>query len=214
MWDQEPAAQPFCQLWPLWCGKPAERDRRSAVRGIESLADDGYPPAQHALVEAYMNGDGVRRDHGRAFELALAAAESGYPSSQLTVGNYYLTAQPEHDVVELDPEQALHWHRAAAAHGNSGAQYILALSYSVGRGVDQNPVEAHFWATAAVHCAPVRSRPSEVLSAPEADKLTQAQRVAAGRRAAQFTQRWPEPWSEHLTYWRHLAALAGVGTES
>ena len=148
----------------------------------------------------------------RALEYALPAAEAGYPGSQLIVGNYHLAGGP--DGLVVDPREAARWHRAAAARGNSGAQYNLAFSFATGRGVSENPVEACFWAAASVGCSPIRSRPAEALQAQELEKLTVAERDEVDARLSDFLSRWPQPWSEHLVYWKRLARLAGLDVDA
>lgn len=44
-----------------------------------------------------------------------------------------------------DMVQAAAWYRKAAEHGDAGAQGTLGLLYSMGQGVQRDPVEAYFW---------------------------------------------------------------------
>jgi TPR repeat protein len=44
-----------------------------------------------------------------------------------------------------DMVQAAAWYRKAAEQGDVGAQGTLGLLYSMGQGVQQDPVEAYFW---------------------------------------------------------------------
>lgn len=48
-----------------------------------------------------------------------------------------------------DMAQAAAWYRKAAEQGDASAQATLALLYSIGQGVDQDFVEAYYWASLA-----------------------------------------------------------------
>ncbi len=209
MWGTESERAAFAALLPVWAGPAGVRDRKGAIPRIRALAEAGYAPAQCALAEAYATGEGVRRSDAEAFRLYRLAADKGYPSAVGAVGNYYLRAVPAHDLCPYDPVQAAEWHLRSAREGNAGSQYNLAFSYWDGRGVGRDPAEAYVWASLAVHCSPARLRPAEALRDQASAALAPDLRPALDVRIAELAAALPHPWSEHLAYWRALAAATG-----
>lgn len=210
MWGSESERRAFGEIWPLWYGEAAVRDRRRAVRRLRLLADQGYAPAQFALGWAYFDGDGVRRDYTKSFEYFMAAAGQGYPGAEGMVGNFYVTAKPAHKACDYNPEESARWHRRAAEHGNCGAQYNLAFACWTGRGVDKDAAEAYVWASLSIHCSSLRNRMAEALRDDAWAILAPEQMAAADRRVAELKLDLPRPWSEPMAYWRLLAERAGV----
>lgn len=210
MWGSESEQHAFGRLLPLWYGKENVRDRRQAVAGLTALADRRYAPAFYGLGEAYFDGEGVRRNYHEAFRLFRESADQGYPSGEAAVGNFYVVATPKRNVCEYDPAEAVQWHRLAAEHGNSGAQFNLAFSYWEGRGVARDPGAACVWARLAVHCSSIRFRSAEVLRDQAAAVLDPGAKADADRRVVLLSRDLPHPWSEHLVYWKILAERAGV----
>ena len=114
----------------LWYGKAAER---------------GHAVAQYNLAVLYFNGNGVRRDFGRAAELLTTSAEKGNTDAQFLLGRIYFTGQG----ITRDLEKEAAWYRQAAIQGHTLAQYNLGVLYYLGEGVKQDKVEAYaLWSTA------------------------------------------------------------------
>lgn len=65
------------------------------------------------------------RDHKKAFELFLEAAENGCPSSQLNIGYFY----NEGIHVQKDFQKALHWYKKAYHQGEGSAANNIAIHY-------------------------------------------------------------------------------------
>jgi hypothetical protein len=209
MWGSESDQVTFGAIWPFWYAELGLRNRRRAVQLLRPLAGQGYAPAQFALGWAYFDGDGVRKDYVQSFKHFMAAAEQAYPSAEGMVGNFYITVKPAYNVCAYDPVVGARWHLHAAEHGNAGAQYNLALSYWIERGVDRNPLLAYVWASLSMHCSPIVNRMASVLRDQAVQELSQDQIVAADNQIAEMSLHLPKPWSEHSGYWRKLAELAG-----
>lgn len=211
MWGTDEERRDFGRIWVLWNGSPHDRDRARGLGTLRKLADHGYTPAVYGLAAAHHWGDGVKTDVRTAWKLYLAAANEGYPAAEAAVGNFFITAEPRHSVCEYSCAEAVSWHRRAAVQGNAGAAYNLAVSYWTGRGIEREARNAFLWSGLAVHCSPIRLRPAETLRDEAGAALDAAARAEVETEAAEWRERLPLPWSEHLTYWRHLARSAGVG---
>ncbi len=68
-----------------------------------------------------------------------AMAEQGSPDDQYYLGLRYERAMP------LDPREAVHWYRLAAAQRHAEALYRLCVLSDIGRGVPQDYHEALRW---------------------------------------------------------------------
>ena len=88
-----------------------QRDYSTAYQKYESLAQAGYPEAQHLLARMYMKGLGVVQDGGKAITWYEKAAAQGDANSQTVLGWYYLTGRG----VSTDYGQARRWLEKAAA---------------------------------------------------------------------------------------------------
>ncbi len=210
MWGSEKERRELGLLWVLWHGEKPRRDRKRGLAELRRLAELGYAPAVCGLAAAYHSGEAVTQDVSAAWRLYQQAAEDRYPSAEAAVGNFFVTAAPEHGVCEYDPARAADWHKRAAAQGNAGAQYNLAFSFWTGRDVERDVRSAYFWAGLAVHCSPIRIRPAETLREQAAAALDATVRAEVEQESGRAREQLPLPWSEHLTYWKHLARAAGV----
>jgi len=209
MWGSDAEQREFGRLWTLWYGNGADRDRAAAIAEFRRLAAQGYAPAAFALGDALQAGESVPHDMIAAFALYQQAAEARYPPAEGAIGNCHIIAEPPHEARPYDPAIAANWHERAAEHGNMGAQYNLAFSYSIGRGVEKDDAKAYLWASLAVHCSPIRMRPAETLRDQSAALLDPAARARLDEEIAARKQRLPHIWSEHMTYWKSLAARIG-----
>lgn len=208
MWGSREQQQAFGRFFPLWFGPSDGQARRAVVLGVRPLAEDGYAPAQFTLALAHMDAQGVRRDYAESFRWARLAAEQRYPSAEGLVASYYRMAHPKHHACDLDLEESVRWLRRAAEGGNPGAQFNLANACLQGSGLDASPVEAFVWASLAIHSSPIRMRPAEVLRDHAAAALDPDERAQAESRIVALRTELPHPWSEHRSYWSHLASLA------
>jgi hypothetical protein len=89
----------------------------------------------------YENGTGVSKNQSEALKWVQKAAEQGYATSQVRLGNMYRfgTGVPKNSI------EAVKWFRKAAEQGLSWGQVCLASCYAEGTGVPQDFVEAYAW---------------------------------------------------------------------
>lgn len=83
-----------------------------------SITPDPQAAAQFQLARAYLRGEGVPKDPGKAFELMKAAADHGDAEAIGGLGYFYSIGL----VVPKDDEQAMDWFRKGAEKGSAKAQ--------------------------------------------------------------------------------------------
>lgn len=128
------------QLYEL--GRGVVKDREKAIHWYEKVAYND-PLARIRLAKLYLDDEKKIED---ALRLLRAGAENGERLSQFNLG--YVYGQGEK--VKQDYELAVFWYKRAARQQVPDAQYLLCLSYSLGRGVPVDVVLAHVWCEAAV----------------------------------------------------------------
>lgn len=175
-----------------------EGDYATAIREFRRAADDGLDVAQYNLGILYYTGRGVEADHEQALHWLKQAAEQGHTSAQFNVGVMYFNGQGVapawQDIWPLslftrsrNRAEAADWYERAASSGHAEAQYYLATMYQDGLGVDEDPVQAHFWAQAARDNE--YSGAAELLATLEGDmsreQISEARRLYAEQRLSQ-----------------------------
>jgi TPR repeat protein len=136
-------------------------EKADAFEVLNFAAEKGDPIAQWKAGQMLADGDGIKRDDFKAFEmfsdLADAHAEDspGEPSSRfvskafVALGRYYQSGIPNTDVkADLGRARQIYGH-AALIYGDGDAQYNLARMYYEGQGGDRDPVRAVKWAKQA-----------------------------------------------------------------
>ncbi|MFI3163982.1 MAG: tetratricopeptide repeat protein [Bacillota bacterium] len=108
-------------------------DKSVCIDLYETAADLGSEVAQCILGEYYRVGQYVEKDSKKSMELFAKSAEQGHNYAQFRIGASYLFGD---DVNEKDVEQGIGWIKKSAENENSNAQYVLALCYCEGIGVD------------------------------------------------------------------------------
>lgn len=111
-------------------------------KNSHSIADRRLQPDSaviYAEALRYYNGDGVVKDHNRAFGLFKQAGEMGHYLAQGFVGWMYQYGEG----VEKDPITAVSWYRKAADQNNANAKNNLGIMYLNGEGVKQDYAMAH-----------------------------------------------------------------------
>ncbi len=106
-------------------GQPEE-----AIELNQRAVDLGYLGGYHNLGNHYRRGDGVERDHKKAFALFLHAAENGHAEDAYNVGNMYRKGQG----VAKDLDKAWHWFERASHHDYPTAFDRLGLMMARGEG--------------------------------------------------------------------------------
>ena len=118
-----------------------EGNYATAFAKFDLLAEGGNPRAQFNLGLLYDNGEGVKKDAKKAFDLWLMAAKNGHIGAQYNLGLKYI----EGDGVPQNNAEAAKWFDLAARSGNALAQFNLALLYVKGEGVRQDYTRAYMW---------------------------------------------------------------------
>ena len=138
-------------------------EKAKALTSLQYAAEAGHPLAQWKLGQMYATGDGVQRDHLRAFEYYSRIANShadDRPDAQrarivssalVALGHYYLTGIPN-SAIRSDPTRAWEmFHYAATYFADPDAQYDLARLYLDGVGARRDPRQATRWLSLAAH---------------------------------------------------------------
>ncbi|QOL26605.1 sel1 repeat family protein [Thalassotalea sp. LPB0316] len=112
-----------------------------AIAEFEPLVAEGYAPAQHQMGEIYLNGWGVPKDAGKAFELFTLAAEQNYPDSLFQLSLMY----SEGKMTQKDLTTAFKLMERAANKGLVAAKFNLGVMYANGEGVRKNEAKAVWW---------------------------------------------------------------------
>jgi uncharacterized protein len=133
----------------------------NSLTALQYAAEGGHPIAQWRLGRMYADGDGVDRDHLRAFDyfsrIANQHAEDSpsAPQAQIVanafvaLGRYYRDGIPN-TRVKSDRERAREmFHYAASYFGNADAQYNLARMYLDGVGKQRDAKYAARWLSQA-----------------------------------------------------------------
>jgi TPR repeat protein len=136
-------------------------DKQGAAEALGFAAEKGHSVAQWKLGRMYADGDGVKRNDYKAFELFKEVAdahaddspsEPGAPivaNSFVALGNYYRDGIPDTDV-KADPGRARQIYTYAASYfGDPEAQLNLARMYYEGKGGERDPLQAARWAKLA-----------------------------------------------------------------
>ncbi len=123
-------------------GIGAAQDKEKAIYWYEKVVSKD-PEIRIRLAKLYLD-DQNRVEEG--IRLLRSSAENGDKLAQYQLG--YLYGQGEK--VKQDYEQATFWYKRAAKQQVPEAQYLLCLSYSLGKGVPVDMAVAQAWCEAAV----------------------------------------------------------------
>jgi hypothetical protein len=150
---------------------------KAAMAQFEPLAEDGFTPAQYQLAMMYKNGQGVRKNTQKAFELLTLAAKQNDSDAQFDLSLMY----SEGNVVEKDLIKAFNLMTRSANKGLASAQYNLGVMYANGTGVSQNDIKAHvWWSMAKTNGSESAKKNFKVLKTRMTkDQIAQAQELAA-----------------------------------
>jgi uncharacterized protein len=123
-------------------GRGVEPNVKAGCEWMEKAAEAGMTDAQVVLAQLMITGAAVGgRDHARALELYLAAAERGHVGAMFSAGAIYGGG---HDVPE-DRVKARAWFKRAAERGNGLAQLMYGRYLVRGLGGPANSVEGREW---------------------------------------------------------------------
>jgi len=116
------------------------------IKGGETVAIPGARIAQFNLGMLYEQGKGVKKDHKRAADWHLLAAEAGLADAQFALG--YLLEKGTANGTVLDTPDfvgAVHWYSRAANQGFGPAQQNLAQLHMRGQGTARDLTLAYKW---------------------------------------------------------------------
>lgn len=132
-------------------------DRQSAFNAFEFAASKGHAIAQWKLGKMYAEGDGVKEDDYKAFQMFSTVADQHADDNPYTpdarvvadafvnLGNYYKTGIAKAGI-KPDVGRAVDLFTHAATYfGDADAQYNLARIYLEGDGIESDPVRAVRW---------------------------------------------------------------------
>ena len=124
------------------------------IDNLQRLADQGDAKAQTQLGCIYLDGKGVNKDYGKAFDLFTKAANAGNSDAQYWLGIMYVEGWvPERGLGKFltggldglsqstymkDDRKAIQWFVKSAEQNNPNAQYVLGLLHYKGAGVEKN----------------------------------------------------------------------------
>jgi TPR repeat protein len=119
-----------------------ESGRLTAARqAFEALARDQVPAAYFNLAGMHLRGEHPRSDPAAAERLLVQAAERGFVTAMVTLGQVFETgATGRRDLV-----QAHRWYELAAEAGAVEAQLAMGTAYYLGRGRARDPAAAARW---------------------------------------------------------------------
>lgn len=141
-------------------------DIKTSVEWLRKAAEQDHEIAQHNLGVAYVKGEGVERDFEKALEWFLKAKENGCEFSDGAIKKLREILQEKEEVIDdaeklfsigmdhirkKEYETAVGYLKRAADKGWAEAQYMLALCYKDGYGVEKDPRETVKWAEKAAN---------------------------------------------------------------
>jgi TPR repeat protein len=153
-----PSAIPPSPQEAFRAGTQALRQGRTdqAVMDLEYAAEQGVPGALWKLGRMYADGDGVKMDKARAYELFRRLTSLGHDENVrspnagflanafVTLGLYHLEGIP--GTLNADPALARDMFRYAASYfADPEAQYHLGRLYLAGKGAPKDAIQAARW---------------------------------------------------------------------
>lgn len=137
------------QAWRFYHKKQYEK----AFKLLAPFADKGDIQVQEALGNMYFEGNGVKKDYVRAFELFKNIAEQDVDpekmlDSDISVmfSKFKLATMYEFGLeVEKDAMEAIKWYQKTAEQGFCEALLHIGNMYMTGKGVKQDDVQAFEW---------------------------------------------------------------------
>ncbi|MDP3082085.1 MAG: tetratricopeptide repeat protein [Rubrivivax sp.] len=113
----------------------------SARSALESLARREVPAALHNLAVMHLRGQMPQSSPASAERLLTRAAEAGFVTAQLLLGQLY----EGETLGRRDLVLAHRWYELAAHAGSVEGQVALATAYYLGRGKPKDPARAVHW---------------------------------------------------------------------
>ncbi|NOX76322.1 MAG: sel1 repeat family protein [Gammaproteobacteria bacterium] len=175
--------------WMYYEGQGRARDYQQAAFWYRKAADQGNVTAQINLAQMYAYGKGVTQDFAEAARWWEKLAEQGDGRAQSALAELYYAGSG----VARSVDAAVRWWREAAEQGIVAAQRHLGLMYGKGQGVAQDDVQAYAWLNAAALQDDMSAEKSRDFAL---SQLSEAQRAQAETLAAQYAEKFVEPFRE------------------
>lgn len=136
-------------------------DKSAAFDALRAAADSGSPKAQWKLGRMYAEGDGIKRDEVKAFELFSEVADAFadileqdcnrrdapfVADAFVALGSYLRKGIPDSRIKPNFNRARQMFAYAASYFGDPDAQLNLAVMYFEGEGGDRDPRQAAGWA--------------------------------------------------------------------
>ena len=134
----------YCGLGNLyWHGNGVLPDEKVALEyykmAVESEDYIWRNFAKCQIAKMYKAGNpGIGLDYSAAYDWYTQAANEGYGSGFLGIGNMYYSG----DGIDKDRQEAFEWYKRAVAHGNPTGMYIVGFMLEYGQGVSQDYEQA------------------------------------------------------------------------
>ncbi len=129
-------------------------DPTEGAKLLQTLAKDGYAPAQYDLGICYENGIGVYPYDPEALKWYQKAADNNHVEAQYQTGYFYYKGKG----CSSDYVKAVKYLKEAAQNGHSDAQFLLGQCYRYGKGVKPDTKEALDWYLKAADQGNARAR--------------------------------------------------------
>lgn len=114
---------------------------KQARMAFETMAEEGFAPAQYQLAQIYLHGYGTNRNEEKALELLNLAADKKLTDALFSLSHIY----SEGKLVTRDLVKAYQLMRQAALNNLAGAQYNVGVMYAEGKGVKKDNYQAVRW---------------------------------------------------------------------
>ena len=116
---------------------------KATIEKLLAKAKRGDAKAQSSLGHRYECGKGVAKHEFEPEKWYLLAAEQGDESAQISLVSLY--SQFRSTKIQPDEKAAAKWALAAAKLGNPDLQFVSAVNYEKGCGVDKDNSQAIYW---------------------------------------------------------------------
>lgn len=141
--EDAPAAYTLGLLYEQ--GRSVPKDQVAAAAWMRIAADRGHALAQNQLGLWLLKGLGVASDFEEALSCFEKSAKQGFPSARFNLAVLLLNGKKE----EKEVERALSLLTSAAQADHPEAAAELSKLHQTGKWLDQDPLEAAYWAARA-----------------------------------------------------------------
>jgi hypothetical protein len=116
-------------------------NKQRALKLYQKATSLGNIMAQYNIADMYIDGEGVKKNYDKAFELCKKLAKKGFPCGINMLGYCYENGIGTY----INMKKAFELFQKAANLKNNLAQYNLALMYEIGNGTEKDMHQAIYW---------------------------------------------------------------------